>query len=85
MKLKGAYIFIMLCIIALVIFLADDSIAQCSMCRKIATDGANSKTVGASLNHGILYLLALPYTLLIFFFRKQIFEFMRGLIMRVKK
>ncbi|TAL58135.1 MAG: hypothetical protein EPN85_12350 [Bacteroidetes bacterium] len=69
--------------IALSIFLADDSIAQCSMCRKIATDGANSKAVGVALNSGILYLLALPYFLIAFFFRKQIFSFMRTL--RVKK
>jgi len=63
----------------MIIFLTDDSIAQCSMCRKIATDGTNSKAIGASLNHGILYLLALPYFLIAFFFRKQIFDFMRGL------
>ncbi len=78
-KFKYKYFILTLCVIALVLFLADDSIAQCSMCRKIATDGANSKAVGKSLNHGILYLLAMPYCLLAFFFRKQIFGFMRGL------
>jgi hypothetical protein len=53
------------------------------MCQKIATDGANSKAVATSLNHGIIYLLALPYCMLAFIFRKQIIDFMRGL--RTKK
>jgi hypothetical protein len=83
MKIKSTYFLFTLCIIALVIFMANDSIAQCSMCRKIATDGANSKAVAGSLNRGILYLLAMPYCLLAFFFRKQIFGFVRGL--RAKK
>ena len=83
MKSKGIYILSFIFLIALVLFLADDSIAQCSMCRKIATDGANTKAVGKSLNLGILYLLALPYCLLTFFFRKQIVDFMRSL--RTKK
>ena len=83
MKFKGTHILITICIITLIVFLADDSFAQCSMCRKIATDGANSKAIGRSLNSGILYLLGLPYFLVAFFFRKQIFDFMRTL--RVKK
>ena len=79
MKFKASHIIFVLCTIALLIFFADDSFAQCSMCRKIATDGSNTKTVGASLNSGILYLLAMPYFLIAFFFRKQIFGFMRTL------
>ena len=82
MKLKWRYAGTVFFILALVIIFADDSIAQCSMCRKIATDGNNTKTVGASLNMGILYLLAIPYVLVGFFFRKQIFNFVRGLIKR---
>lgn len=69
--------------IALMLFLADDTFAQCSMCRKIATDGANNNSVGAGLNSGILYLLAIPYILLALFFRKQIMGFVSAL--RVKK
>ena len=85
MKFNWKYLFVSLCVVALVTILADDSIAQCSMCRKIASDGVNSKTAGATLNHGILYLLALPYVLLMFFFRKQILDFMRSFLLRVKK
>jgi membrane glycosyltransferase len=79
MKFKSKYFLFLLAVVVLMIFLADTSFAQCSMCRKIATDGANSKAVGASLNKGILYLLAMPYCLLAFFFRKQIAGFMRTL------
>jgi membrane glycosyltransferase len=82
-KIKSKYFLLSLALIALVIFFAADSFAQCSMCRKIATDGANSKAVGTSLNKGILYLLAMPYCLLAFFFRKQIVGFTRTL--RIKK
>ncbi|MBI3500914.1 MAG: hypothetical protein HY063_03885 [Bacteroidetes bacterium] len=85
MKFKWTYLLIILGIIVLVVILADDSIAQCSMCRKIATDGANTGTVGKKLNTGILYLLAMPYLLLGFFFRKQIVDFVKSKFMRVKK
>ena len=79
MKLKASHIAFVLVCLVFVFFLADTSLAQCSMCRKIATDGANSKAVGTGLNKGILYLLAMPYCLIAFFFRKQIFDFVQGL------
>ena len=83
MKSKGTYLLITACIVTLAIFLADDSLAQCSMCRKIATDGANNaKTVGKSINHAILYLMAMPYFLVGFYFRKQITGFVRGLLVK---
>jgi membrane glycosyltransferase len=85
MKLKWTYLLVILGIIVLVVILADDSIAQCSMCRKIATDGTNSGTVGKKLNAGILYLLAFPYVLVGFFFRKQIAGFVKSKFMRAKK
>jgi membrane glycosyltransferase len=84
-KNQLAYLIIIVCVVVLVIFLADDSIAQCSMCRKIATDGTNTGTVGKKLNAGILYLLAFPYVLVGFFFRKQIAGFFRAQIARFKK
>ncbi len=83
MKIKTNYLFAAAILLFVVILMADTSLAQCSMCQKIATDGANSKTVATSLNHGILYLLALPYCMIAFIFRKQIAGFMRGL--RAKK
>lgn len=78
MKSKGIYIFIMITVV-FVLFITNDSIAQCSMCRKIATDGTNTNTFGNGLNKGILYLLAMPYLFVALFFRKQIFDFVRTL------
>jgi len=80
MKLKDSKLFPSLFIFAFMLLLGNSSFGQCSMCRKIATDGANSNEVANSLNFGIIYLLALPYTLLFFFFRKQIFAFFRSLL-----
>jgi len=77
-KFKSTCFLLILLVIALMFFWPDNSIAQCSMCRKIANDGANSKAVGASLNKGILYLLAMPYFLIAFFFRKQLVKFVRS-------
>ena len=77
MKLKTSHIlFILVCLVFLFL-LADTSFAQCSMCRKIATDGANSKAVGTGLNKGILYLMTIPYVALGFIFRKQIGTFIK--------
>jgi hypothetical protein len=64
-------------IAVIVIYFSDIAFAQCSMCRKIATDGTNTRSVGAGLNAGILYLLAIPYILLGLFFRKQIVQFIK--------
>ncbi|MCC7233224.1 MAG: hypothetical protein IT242_09790 [Bacteroidia bacterium] len=39
--------------------------AQCAMCRRTVetNQDANDNKVGRGLNHGILYLLALPYVI----------------------
>ncbi len=64
------------CLLALVLFCADDTLAQCSMCKKIATDGTNNtRSIANGLNKGILYMLAFPYAMIAFIFRKQIIEY----------
>ena len=47
--------------------------AQCAMC-KAAVESSQGQTnsVAAGINKGILYLMAVPYVLLMFIFRKQI-------------
>ena len=35
---------------------------QCSMCKAVLESGADEKTA-ESLNHGIIYLMAIPYVL----------------------
>jgi len=38
--------------------------AQCVMCKAVAEDSADDGGLGAGLNRGILYLMAIPYILL---------------------
>jgi hypothetical protein len=53
------------------------SVAQCAMCRTSAeSDLKSGGTIAKGLNSGILYLMAIPYLILMtgayFFFRKTI-------------
>ncbi len=62
-------------VLTVILILPQLSEAQCSMCRKMASDGAgktNGVNVSQNLNSAILYLMAVPYFLLAFIFRKQI-------------
>lgn len=79
MKNRKIILLISFAVIILLLLAADLSFAQCSMCQKIATDGSNTKTAGKALNSGILYLLAAPYCMLAFIFRKQLASFFRQL------
>ncbi|MFN6082058.1 MAG: hypothetical protein ACK44P_04650 [Bacteroidota bacterium] len=46
------------------ILLSQDLLAQCPMCKTALSSARdNGSSVGSSLNNGILYLLALPYTI----------------------
>jgi hypothetical protein len=49
-------------------------IAQCAMCKQAAasTLEKNPNSLARSLNSGILYLMAVPYIMLMFIFRKQL-------------
>lgn len=50
-----------------------DAFAQCAMCRANAESGMkNGPSIARGLNSGILYLMAIPYLLLMFIFREQI-------------
>ena len=57
------------------VFLGDVE-AQCVMCKAVAEDSAADGGLGRGLNAGILYLMAIPYALLVtlgvvFFWRKK--------------
>ena len=43
---------------------ADTAEGQCVMCKAVAEDSAEDGGLGAGLNKGILYLMAVPYILL---------------------
>ena len=53
----------------------------CSQCRLLAEQGSelDENSFGSNINTGILYLMAVPYLLLLFLFRKRILGFFRGL------
>jgi hypothetical protein len=50
--------------------------AQCAMCKQAAESSlkVNPNSMARSLNSGILYLMAVPYLLIAFIFRKQLFQ-----------
>ncbi len=61
--------------------------SQCAMCKQAAESSLkhNPNSMARSLNTGILYLMAVPYVLLCFIFRKQIYMLYKKLINRYSK
>jgi hypothetical protein len=55
----------------------------CSMCKAVVENESEAfggkQSIGAGLNSGILYLMAVPYLLLFLLFRKRIVGFFREL------
>jgi len=53
----------------------------CSQCRLLSEQGSelDENSFGSNINTGILYLMAVPYLLLMFLFRKRIIGFFKGL------
>lgn len=55
----------------------------CAMCKAVAASPSGSdvyggtQAVGAGLNKGILFMMAIPYILLFIFFRKKIAGFVK--------
>lgn len=66
-------------LLVLFIFIDLDAVAQCSQCKLLAEQSGNpadDKLLGDSggnnINSAILYIMAVPYIILSFLFRKQI-------------
>ena len=53
----------------------------CSQCRMMSEQSAElgEDSFTSNINIGILYLMAVPYLLLMFLFRKRIISFFKGL------
>lgn len=51
----------------------------CSQCRMLSEQGTelDESSFGTNINSGILYLMVIPYLLLMFLFRKRIFAFFK--------
>lgn len=68
---KGSYLLI------LMLLFVQDLFGQCAMCKAVAEDQVEQGVSG--INDGILYIMAVPYIILFFLFRKKIFGFLREL------
>ncbi len=65
------------------ILITTDYFAQgCSQCKMLAEQGAevDESSFGSTINTGILYLMTIPYLILMFLFRDRIFRFVKGLL-----
>jgi hypothetical protein len=53
----------------------------CSQCKLLAEQGSelDESSFGSTINTGILYLMVIPYLLLMFLFRKKIIGFFKQL------
>ena len=76
MKINRIFLF---ALFLLLVFYANESIAQCALCRANAeSDLQNGGSTAKGLNAGILYLMGIPYlilgTLFFLFFKKQILQ-----------
>ena len=64
--------FILIILVAFVL-LPSITEAQCAMCKaSVESSQGQKNSVAGGINHGILYLMAVPYLLLAFIFRKQL-------------
>jgi hypothetical protein len=65
-------------IILLFLIVSADAAAQCSMCKATAQTGnKDGEFVAGGLNDAIIYLMIVPYILLLIFFRKRIIGFVK--------
>lgn len=54
----------------------------CSQCKLLAEQGSelDENSFGTTINFGILYLMLIPYFLLLFLFRKRIIAFFKSMV-----
>jgi hypothetical protein len=77
-------IFLIICLSLLVEDVFGQGCSQCKLLSEQATDLEES-SFGSNINFGILYLMFLPYILLLVLFRKRIFTFLRSLPKKTSK
>jgi hypothetical protein len=68
-------------ILVVLLLVVDFSYGQgCSQCKLLAEQGSelDENSFGSNINNGILYLMAIPYLLLLFLFRNRIIRFFKG-------
>lgn len=71
----------------IVLIFAQRTFAQgCSQCKLLAEQGSemDESSFGTNINSGILYLMVIPYLIIMFIFRKQIINFFKQIISKNK-
>ena len=71
-----------LLLLLITLFIGDLVYGQgCSQCKMLAEQGstADEATFGTNINYGIIYLMVIPYLMLMFLFRKQIIRFVKSM------
>lgn len=69
------------------LIIGNDILGQgCSQCKLLTEQGSelDENSFGSNINWGILYLMIIPYFLLMFLFRKPIFSFIKSTFGKVK-
>lgn len=86
MRTNKKHLVILLTVILLIVFQSEVS-AQCAMCKSAAESSLknNPNSMARSLNSGILYLMAVPYLMILFIFRKQIVQLWKSKFGKVSK
>jgi hypothetical protein len=72
-------------LVLLLVFSTNGLFGQgCSQCKMLSEQGSelNENSFGSTINTGILYLMIIPYLLIMFLFRKRIFNFFKSLANR---
>lgn len=66
--------YIVVFVVLVLLLIPGFSEAQCAMCKQAAASSLENdpRSMARSLNSGILYLMAVPYVMLAFIFRKQL-------------
>lgn len=54
----------------------------CSQCKLLTEQGSemDEASFGSNINSGILYLMVIPYLIILFIFRKQILGFLKRML-----
>lgn len=74
------YFYKIVFIFSLLIFRLEFFSQGCSTCRAQIINSSNEDfTIGNGLNSGILFLMIVPYIILFFLFRKQIFNIYKSI------
>jgi hypothetical protein len=84
---KNTKYFSFILVVLLVLASYGNFSAQCAMCKQAAESSlkSNPNSMARGLNSGILYLMAVPYLMIVFIFRKQIAQLWKSKFGKVSK